>query len=61
MTKLKLSNKIQPYGQSRETYDLEFENKKWKIDNDRILGWLRKEKEKADRTTKAISNWGLGD
>lgn len=33
-----------PYGQSRETYDLEFENGKWKIDNDRILGWLRKEK-----------------
>ncbi|WP_445749947.1 CHAP domain-containing protein [Polaribacter sp.] len=32
-----------PYGQSRETYDLEFENEKWKIKNDRILGWLRKE------------------
>ncbi|MFO0506487.1 MAG: CHAP domain-containing protein, partial [Chryseotalea sp.] len=33
-----------PYGQSRETYDLKFEKDKWKIDNDLILGWLRKEK-----------------
>ncbi len=33
-----------PYGKSRETYDLKFKNGKWKIDNDRILGWLRKEK-----------------
>ena len=33
-----------PFGQSRETYDLKFENDKWKIKNDRVLGWLRKEK-----------------
>lgn len=32
-----------PYGQSRETYALKYENDKWKIENDRILGWLRKE------------------
>lgn len=32
-----------PYGQSRETYDLEFKNDKWTIENDRVLGWLRKE------------------
>ena len=31
-----------PSGQSRETYGLVFEEKKWKIENDRILGWLRK-------------------
>lgn len=31
------------FGQSRENYELEFVNNKWKIDNDRILGWLRKE------------------
>lgn len=33
-----------PFGASRETYHLEYQNKKWKIDNDRVLGWLRKEK-----------------
>ena len=33
-----------PFGQSRETYDLEFENEKWKIENNLVLGWLRKEK-----------------
>ena len=32
------------FGQSRETYDLVMENDKWKIENDRILGWLRKER-----------------
>lgn len=31
-----------PFGNSRETYDLVNENGKWKINNDRILGWLRK-------------------
>ena len=30
------------FGQSRETFDLVLENDKWKIENDRILGWLRK-------------------
>jgi surface antigen len=30
------------YGNSRERYDLINENGKWKIKNDRILGWLRK-------------------
>ncbi|MCV6628497.1 MAG: CHAP domain-containing protein [Flavobacteriaceae bacterium] len=33
-----------PFGHSRETYNLAYENDKWTIDNDRILGWLRKEK-----------------
>lgn len=32
-----------PYGQSRVTYDLEYENERWTIENDRVLGWLRKE------------------
>jgi len=32
-----------PFRQSRVIYNLECENEKWKIDNDRILGWLRKE------------------
>ena len=32
-----------PFGTSRETYTLLYKNKKWYIDNDRILGWLRKE------------------
>ncbi len=27
---------------SRETYDLEYKNHKWKIKNKRIFGWLRK-------------------
>ncbi|GAA5024762.1 CHAP domain-containing protein [Marivirga lumbricoides] len=31
-----------PFGNSREEYDLINENGKWKIKNDRILGWLRK-------------------
>ena len=31
-----------PFGKSRLNYDLKFENEKWKINNDRILGWLRK-------------------
>ena len=31
-----------PFGNSREKYDLINENGKWKINNDRILGWLRK-------------------
>ena len=31
------------FGKSREKYNLIKENGKWKIDNDRILGWLRKE------------------
>ena len=32
------------FGKTRETYDLEFENDKWTIENNRTLGWLRKEK-----------------
>ncbi|WP_268847264.1 CHAP domain-containing protein [Flavobacterium aestivum] len=31
-----------PFGKSRETYLLKKEIGNWKIDNDRILGWLRK-------------------
>ncbi|WP_369993813.1 CHAP domain-containing protein [Winogradskyella sp.] len=31
-----------PIGKSREDYSLVKENGKWKIENDRILGWLRK-------------------
>lgn len=32
-----------PFGNSRETYSLIVIDKQWKIDNDRIMGWLRKE------------------
>jgi surface antigen len=32
-----------PLSESRETYKLEKKNNKWKIDNGRIMGWLRKE------------------
>ena len=31
-----------PFGNSREKYKLLKENGKWRIDNERILGWLRK-------------------
>lgn len=31
-----------PFGKSREKFDLKFEDGKWRIENDRILGWLRK-------------------
>jgi surface antigen len=31
------------FGKSRETLSMENENGKWKINNDRVLGWLRKE------------------
>ena len=31
-----------PYGKSRETFNLKRNDGKWKIVNDRILGWLRK-------------------
>ncbi len=31
-----------PFGKSREKFDLTMENGKWRIKNDRILGWLRK-------------------
>ena len=30
-----------PFGSSRETFDLTYKNGKWKIENERILGWLR--------------------
>lgn len=32
-----------PAGKSRQTFSLEKQNGKWKIDSDRVLGWLRKE------------------
>lgn len=32
-----------PFGNSRETYSLIVKEKQWKIDNDRIIGWLRKQ------------------
>ncbi len=32
-----------PLGDSRETYSLIVKDKQWKIDNDRIMGWLRKQ------------------
>jgi surface antigen len=32
-----------PYGRSRVDFDISFEQGKWKIENQRILGWLRKE------------------
>lgn len=32
-----------PFENSRETYTIEKQNGKWLIENDRILGWLRKE------------------
>ncbi|ARN76754.1 CHAP domain-containing protein [Nonlabens spongiae] len=31
-----------PFGKSREKFDLTMENGKWRIKNNRILGWLRK-------------------
>jgi surface antigen len=31
-----------PFGNSREKYRLQNDNGNWKIDNERILGWLRK-------------------
>ncbi|MBC7865145.1 MAG: CHAP domain-containing protein [Bacteroidia bacterium] len=33
-----------PFGNSRDHFKLSKENEKWRIDEDRILGWLRKEK-----------------
>ena len=32
-----------PFSQSRESFSVENTDGKWKIANDRILGWLRKE------------------
>ncbi len=32
------------FGKTRKIYKLEHKNNKWKISNNRILGWLRKEK-----------------
>jgi surface antigen len=32
-----------PEGSSRVKYDLDHQNGKWHIDNERVLGWLRKE------------------
>ena len=31
-----------PFGSSRENYDLMYKDGKWRIDNNQILGWLRK-------------------
>ena len=33
-----------PFSTSRESFPLEFKDRKWQIKNKRILGWLRKEK-----------------
>jgi len=38
-----------PFRKTRETYKLKYKNNKWEIDNDRILGWLRKEKPTAQQ------------
>ena len=38
-----IQQKPGPYGPSRETFKLKHSNGKWKIDNTKILGWLRKE------------------
>lgn len=32
-----------PFGKSRDSFRLEMEDGKWKVENNRILGWLRKE------------------
>lgn len=32
-----------PFSPSREKFQLNFHNNRWKIEDDRILGWLRKE------------------
>ena len=32
-----------PFGKSRESYSLLKKNDRWHIDNDKVLGWLRKE------------------
>ncbi len=32
-----------PFGRSRETFNIENSNGEWKVNSDRILGWLRKE------------------
>lgn len=32
-----------PYNKSRETFALDFKKGKWTVNNERILGWLRKE------------------
>ncbi|MDL2256744.1 CHAP domain-containing protein [Bacteroidales bacterium OttesenSCG-928-I14] len=34
-----------PFGESRETFALDNKDEKWEIDNSRILGWLRKNKQ----------------
>ena len=31
-----------PFGKSREVFSLNFTKGRWTIENDRILGWLRK-------------------
>jgi surface antigen len=31
-----------PFGPTRENFRLSYENGKWRIENDRVLGWLRK-------------------
>lgn len=33
-----------PFGQSRETFGLAFKNDEWKIESERALGWLRKDR-----------------
>lgn len=36
------------YGKTRETILLSFENGCWKLDNDRVLGWLRKQTQRSN-------------
>jgi surface antigen len=39
-----IQQNLGPFGQARETFKLLKEENKWRIGNDRVLGWLRKEK-----------------
>lgn len=42
-----------PFGESRESFSLNYKDGKWEIKNERILGWLRKE---ANRSTAVLQN-----
>ncbi|PIB29695.1 amidase [Gaetbulibacter sp. 5U11] len=37
-----IQQNLGPFGSSREKYELTNDDGKWRIENDRILGWLRK-------------------
>ncbi|MBV6879860.1 CHAP domain-containing protein [Epilithonimonas ginsengisoli] len=45
-----------PFSPPRETFLLEVKNGKWEIKNNRVLGWLRKEKTEIEPTEKAEPN-----